>query len=75
MAMRDDPSWMSLGNMRGNGVRHVIAWCGCGHRASLNADRWPDSRKVPGLLRNMRCTQCGARPRLVVPDWQCRRSN
>ena len=68
--MRDDPNWMDLANMRKNGVRYVMAWCACGHRASIDADRWPDARKVPGLKRNLRCSKCGARPRMVVPDWQ-----
>ncbi|MEK9213143.1 hypothetical protein [Sphingomonas sp. 2378] len=70
--MRDDPGWMSLGNMRANDVRRVLVWCGCGHSASVDADRWPDDRKVPGLKRHFRCTKCGQRPRMVVPDWTSR---
>lgn len=70
--MKDDPAWMDLGNMRSNHVRCVLVWCACGHRASINADRWPDNRKVPGLKRHFRCTKCGKQARMVVPDWQSR---
>lgn len=72
--MKDDPEWMSLENMRQNAVRSVLVWCACGHSASVNADRWPDTRKVPGLKRHFTCTKCGKRARMVVPDWQSRSS-
>jgi len=61
---------MTLGNMRENGVRSILASCSCGHKDSLNVDALPDFVEVPAVRRRVRCSACGARPVDVRPDWR-----
>jgi hypothetical protein len=51
MAPREKPGPpMTLGNMRKNGVRAVIAACqACGHKADVNVDALPETIFVPEM--------------------------
>ncbi len=53
---------MTLGNMRENGKRAVLASCACGHEASVNVDALADFVEVPAIRQRVRCSACGARP-------------
>jgi hypothetical protein len=53
---------MTLGNMRKNGVRVVIAsYQACGHKADVNVDDLAATIFVPEAGRRLRCTQCGGK--------------
>jgi hypothetical protein len=63
---------MTLGNMRANGVRSLIAWCSnvnCGHEAIVNVDSQADDVFVPSLGPRMRCERCGQLGADVRPNW------
>ena len=63
---------MTLGNMRANGVRSLIAWCSnvnCRHEAVVNVDSQTDALFVPSLGPRMRCERCGQRGAEVRPNW------
>ena len=61
---------MSLGNMRRNGVRAVIAECrDCRHKADVVVDQLADEVYVPDVARRMRCTSCGGRRIETRPAW------
>jgi hypothetical protein len=67
---------MTLGNMRANGVRSLIAWCSdvnCRHEAVINIDSLADDVAVPSLGPRMRCQCCGQREAEVMPNWRERR--
>ena len=61
---------MTLGNMRQNGPRSVLASCACGRETSVNVDSLPDFVEVPAVRQRVRCSACGARPIDVRPDWR-----
>jgi hypothetical protein len=63
MVAREKPGPpMTLGNMRQNGVRAVIATCqACGHKADVNVDVLPETIVVPEVGRALRCGQCGGK--------------
>jgi hypothetical protein len=63
---------MTLGNMRANGTHWLRVQCACGHFATINADRWPETSPVPLLRMRLVCSACGARPKEVIPDWSKR---
>jgi hypothetical protein len=51
---------MTLGNMRGNGVRSLDVCCWIyHHRVVLSAERWPGDVPVPSFGPRMVCTNCG----------------
>jgi hypothetical protein len=58
---------MTLGNMRQNGVRRLIAYChanGCHHEAIIHVEGWPDEIPVPSIgprlrLPEVRQPKCG----------------
>jgi DNA-directed RNA polymerase subunit RPC12/RpoP len=53
---------MTLGNMRANGVRAVIATCqACGHKADVNVDALSPLVYVPEIGRRLRCGECGGK--------------
>ena len=61
---------MTLGNMRQNGVRSILASCACGHEARVDVNVLPDFVEVPAVRQRVRCSACGARPTDVRPDWR-----
>jgi hypothetical protein len=51
---------MTLANMRANGVRSLIVYCGACHRdAVFDVDRYPDAVPVLAFSPRMVCTRCG----------------
>jgi hypothetical protein len=64
---------MTLGNMRENGVRSVIATCqACGHKADVNVDALPESIVVPEIGRRRRFSACGGKLIETRPAWHTR---
>jgi hypothetical protein len=61
---------MDLANMRSLGVTKVMAYCKCGHEASIDVSRLPDDVFVPEIRNRLRCTKCGERPMETRPDWR-----
>ncbi len=66
---------MDLANMRSLGVTAVDAACACGRRASVDVSDISGSITVPSLKRRLRCSDCGARPEDVRPDWSQHRAS
>src|ERR1700757_598056 len=53
---------MMLGNMRRNGVRHLIAFChndACRHQAIIDVSSYPDDIEVPWFSSRVKCGKCG----------------
>jgi len=49
---------LTLGNMRGNGLRTLAAWClgpGCNHYFILEASSYRDDLPVPSFEPRLRC--------------------
>ena len=64
--------FMTLGNMRANGVRSLIVHCSnvtCRHEAIVNVDHLGDDVAVPPIGLRMRCERCGQRGADVMPNW------
>jgi hypothetical protein len=61
---------MDLANMRSLGVTKVMAYCRCGHTASVDVSALPDDVLVPDIKNRLRCTKCGERPMETRPDWR-----
>jgi hypothetical protein len=62
---------MTLGNMRGNGVRSLDVLCWrCHHRTILSADPWSDDVAVPAFGPRMVCTRCGIIGADARTNWQ-----
>jgi hypothetical protein len=72
--MREKPGPpMTLGNMRQNGVRSVIATCQtCGHKADANVDALPEAIHVPEIGQRLRCGDCGGKLIETRPAWHTR---
>ncbi len=51
----------------------IEALCECGHRGTVDADRWPEKLEVPMIKHLVRCSKCGQRPRQTIPTWPARR--
>jgi hypothetical protein len=53
---------MTLGNMRRQGVHHLIAFClndTCRHQALIDVSSYPDEVEVPWFQRRIKCGKCG----------------
>jgi hypothetical protein len=62
---------MTLGNMRGLGVRSLAASCElCHHAAVLSAEPWPDDVPVPTFGPRLVCTRCGIIGADARPNWR-----
>jgi hypothetical protein len=52
--------YMTLSNMRANGVRSLFAYCtACHHEAAVNLDGYAGDLAAPSFAPRMRCQQCG----------------
>ena len=73
MARTVDPTGaMTLGNMRQNGVRRLIAYCygnGCHHQEVVDVERWRDDIEIPSVGPRLRCQRCGRLGADVRPNW------
>jgi hypothetical protein len=59
---------MTLGTMRGLGVRSIQAWCECGHGATgIVVEALTDAVPVPDLA--LRLSVCGSKAVKTRPDW------
>jgi hypothetical protein len=76
MAAREKPGPpMTLGNMRRNGVRALIATCqACGHKAdvNVNVDVLASTIFVPEAGRRLRRSQYGGKRIDTRPAWHTR---
>jgi hypothetical protein len=66
---------MNLGNMRQQGVQHLIAYChndACRHQALIDVSKYPGDTPVPWFASKVVCAKCGARGRRidVRPNWK-----
>jgi hypothetical protein len=65
---------MTLGNMRRQGVHHLIAFChndACRHQAIIDVSKYPDDVEVSWFQGRIKCGNCGRRGRWVDlrPNW------
>jgi hypothetical protein len=66
---------MTLGNMRQQGVRHLIAYClndSCRHQAVIDVSSYADDVEVPSFQRRIKCGKCGRKGSRWVdvrPNW------
>ena len=68
--MRPSGPPMTLGNMRDNGVRAVIAQClDCRHKADVVVDQLDAALYVPDVGRRMRCSACSGKRIETRPAW------
>ena len=56
--------------MRSLAATRVMAYCRCGHEASIDVSAMPDDVAVPEIKNRLRCTKCGERPLETRPDWR-----
>ena len=52
---------MTLGNMREQGVRNLIAFClndSCRHQAIIDVSSYPGDTPVPWLRSKVKCAKC-----------------
>jgi hypothetical protein len=66
---------MTLGNMRRQGVHHLIASClndSCRHQAVIDVSSYPGDTPVPWFKSKVVCNKCGARNNRidVRPNWK-----
>jgi hypothetical protein len=66
---------MTLGNVREQGVHHLIAFClrdACRHQALIDVSSYSDDVEVPSFQRRAKCGKCGSKGRLidVRPNWK-----
>ncbi len=66
---------MTLGNMRQQGVQHLIASClndACRHSALIDVSDYADDIEVPWFKRWVVCGKCGDRGNKidVRPNWK-----
>jgi hypothetical protein len=57
---------MTLGNMRRQGVHHLIAFChndACRHQLVIGVSSYPGDVEVPWFQRWIKCGKCGRRGR------------
>jgi hypothetical protein len=65
---------MTLGNMRRQGVHHLIAYClhdACRHQGLIDVSSYPDDIKLPSQSK-VKCGKCGRKGRWidVRPNWK-----
>ena len=68
-----NPTPMTLGNMRANDVQTLAVHSGgrwCSHAAVLDVAAHPDEILVPVFGPHIICTVCGAIGADVRPNWQ-----
>jgi hypothetical protein len=61
---------MTLGNMREQGVNHLIAYClnnACRHSALIDTSGYPDDIEVSSW--RAKCGKCGASGSMFRPNW------
>jgi hypothetical protein len=63
---------MTLGNMRKQGVRHLIGYChnDCRHQALIDVSDCPDDVEVRWFQQRGKCSKCGGRQVDVRPNWE-----
>jgi hypothetical protein len=66
---------MDLGNMRRQGVHHLIAYClndSCRHQAIIDVSSYPGDTPAPWFRSKVKCAKCGGRwPKIDVrPNWK-----
>jgi hypothetical protein len=66
---------MTLANMRGQGVTHLVAFChndACRHQALIDVSKYPGDTLVSWFASKVVCNKCGARGRRidVRPNWK-----
>ena len=55
---------MTLGNMRRQGVQHLISYClndACRHQALIDVSSYSNDVEVPWFHRHIKCGKCGRR--------------
>ena len=73
---RHEPgSPMTLGNMRRQGVHHLVAYClndACRHRAIIDVSTYPGDTPVRWFRSKVKCAKCGSRGNKidVRPNWK-----
>jgi hypothetical protein len=70
------PEKITFGEMREEGVRGVLVYCGdyrCSHSIALSADRWPDAIRLSDLEPRLTCRACGKRGADARPDFNWNR--
>jgi hypothetical protein len=63
---------MDLGNMRRQGVRHLIGFChndSCRHQALIDVSDCPDQLEIRWFQPRAKCAKCGCRNVDVRPNW------
>jgi len=63
---------VTLGHMRSQGCRDVLAYCNsghCNHSTIINVGHLPDSTPIKSLGDGFVCTKCGHIGAGVVPNW------
>ena len=66
------PVKITLGEMRGIGVRGLLVYCSdyhCSHSVAINADRWPDDVRLSDLESQFVCQACGTKPADLRPNF------
>jgi hypothetical protein len=64
---------MRLGNMRKNGVQHLIGFChndACVHSAVIDVSDCPDDLEITWFQRRAKCAKCGGKRVDVRPNWK-----
>jgi hypothetical protein len=64
--------FVTLGNMRANGVRTLAAWClgrDCNHHRVLDVSAYPDDQPVPSFGPRLRCERGGHLGADARPNW------
>jgi hypothetical protein len=66
---------MTLGNMRAQGVQHLVGFChhdACRHSALIDVSKYPGDTPVPWFRSKVKCAKCGARGNRidVRPNWK-----
>ena len=57
---------MTLGNMREQGVQHLVAHChndACRNQAPIDRSKCPDDVEVPWFQSKVKCGKCGRKGR------------
>jgi hypothetical protein len=63
---------ITLGEMRGSGVRGVLVCCSdyrCSNSTTISADQWSNDVRLFDIEPQFICQACGQRGADVRPDW------